>query len=335
MIPENSTQKVEEAAHAYAADSKFVLVENAIADADMLQKAGKIDEAVEKWRAIAIIVEGADDNLAADAWVNAGHLLAARNDGKTALSAYDNAIRLNSAHAEAYLHRGKVKNALELYEAALTDLNEALQLQLDCKVGAISQSRAETHTARGVAKFGLGEHKTAFVEHATALRLNPNCAEAYYNQGIAKMKLGEYEAVITEFDAALRINPDMAEVYHYRGYVKFLLGQSEAAIADYDQAIRLAPWHPVIYTNRGFVKDMIGQREAALADYEEAIRVDPEFAHPYSHRAKDKIRHGRDEEAIADLKTALRLAHAAGDKQHQAYVESWLEELYKSRENSN
>ena len=168
MIPENSTQKVEEAAHAYAADSKFVLVENAIADADMLQKAGKIDEAVEKWRAIANITEGADDTLAADAWFNAGYLTVqlastycslGHGKIKEAIAAYDNAVRLDSRHAEAYLYRGKAKNTLEHYNAALSDFNEALRLNPNC---------AETRTARGVAKFGLGEHKAAFSEHAAA-----------------------------------------------------------------------------------------------------------------------------------------------------------------------
>ncbi len=332
MTPENSTKKVEETAHAYATDPTFVLVERAIAEADMLQKAGKIAEAVEKWRAIANITEGTDNALAADAWVNVGNLLTARNNDETALDAYDNAIRLNPAHAEAYLYRGKVKNALECYEAALSDLDEALQLQRDCKVEAISQLRAEIHTARGVAKFGLGEHNAAFAEHTTALRLNPNCAEAYYNRGIAKMKLGEYETVITELDAALRINPDMAEAYHYRGYVKFFMSQFKEALSDYDHAIRLAPWQGASYTNRGLVKYSLGQREEALADYEEAIRVAPTFAHGYTYRAEMKIRQNRDAEARADLEIALKLARAAGDEIHQVYVETSIKELDESEE---
>ena len=83
------------------------------------------------------------------------------------------------------------------------------------------------------------------------------------------------------------------------------------------------------------MKYSLGQREEALADYEEAIRVDPEFAHGYSYRAGMKIRQGRDEEAIADLETALKLARAAGDTQHQSYVESWIEELNESEGNNN
>lgn len=113
------------------------------------------------------------------------------------------------------------------------------------------------------------------------------------------------------------------------------MGQFKAAIADYDRAISLAPAQAASYTNRGQIKEVLGQRDAALADFEEAIRVDPEFAHPYADRAREKIRQVRDAEAIADLKTALRLARAAGDEQHQSYVESWFEEFNLPEDDNN
>ena len=114
---------------------------------------------------------------------------------KAAIAAYDNAIRWDPAYAEAYLHRDKLKNVLEHYEAALAALDEALRLK---PITEFIQPAA--YTARGVAKFGLGEHEAAFADYAAALRLNPNCAEAYYNRGIAKMKQGEYELTVAEFD---------------------------------------------------------------------------------------------------------------------------------------
>ena len=331
MTTETSTQPIEETARAYETDPAFLLINKAIADAHKLQKVGKTAEAIEKWRSIANIVEGTKDALAAHAWFTAGNLTAqlantycklGHGKIKKAIAAYDNAIRLDPTHAEAYLHRGKVKNTLEHYEAALADLNEALRLK-----PATKSVQVAIYTARGVSKFGLGEHEAAFADHAEALRINPNCAEAYYHCGLAKMKQGKYECALTEFDEALRINPDMPEVYHNRGYANFFLSQFKAAIADYDQAIRLAPEQGASYSNRGLIKEVLGQREAALVDFEEAIRVDPAYAPSYSYRAKEKIRQNRDAEARADLEIALKLARTARDKQHQSFVESWLEEL--------
>ena len=50
-------------------------LERAEAAAFSLQREGRIEEAIEKWRSIAIVAEGIDDDLAARAWFFVGHLL--------------------------------------------------------------------------------------------------------------------------------------------------------------------------------------------------------------------------------------------------------------------
>ena len=327
---ESSTQTVEETIQTYQVDQDFSFINKAIADANLLVKENKADAAVEKWQAIANIVEDSNKNLAEHAWENLGNLLYKQEKAEEALYAYNNAIRLNPKNAETHVLRGKLRNILERYEHAIEDCNEAINLN-----SSTASVKSSAYTTRGVAKFGLGDHAGAFADHGTALRLNPKCAETFFNIGIAKMKQGEDECAIAEFDNAIDINPDMAKAYHYRGYVKFFLGQLKAAVSDYDQAIRLAPWQGASYTNRGLVKYALGQRQAALADYEEAIRVDPTFAHGYTYRAEMKIRQNRDVEARTDLETALQLARAAGDEIHQVYVETSIKELDESEENNS
>ncbi len=324
---ESPSQTIKETIQTYQVDQNFSFIDKAIADANLLVKENKVGAAVEKWQAIANIVEGDDKNLAGHAWENLGNLFYKQEKAEEALNAYNNAIRLNPEKAETHVCRGKVKNILERYEEAIADCNEAINLN-----PSQTSVKAAAYTTRGVAKFGLGDQAGAFVDHNTALRLNSKCAEAFFNKGIAKMKQGEDEYAIAEFNKAIDINPDMAEVYHCRGYVKSVLGQYEAAIRDYDQAIQLAPHYVESYTNRGLVKYSMGQREAALADYEEAIRINPLFAQGYTYRAGIKLRQGFDSEARADLETALKLARTAGDKQHQSYVESWLAEFVESTE---
>ena len=50
-------------------------IDRAIADAYSLQRAGRIEEAIEKWRSIANVMEGSDNDLAAHAWLSVGILL--------------------------------------------------------------------------------------------------------------------------------------------------------------------------------------------------------------------------------------------------------------------
>ena len=50
-------------------------MDRAIADAYSLQRAGRIDDAIERWRSIANIAETIDNDLAARAWLSVGYLL--------------------------------------------------------------------------------------------------------------------------------------------------------------------------------------------------------------------------------------------------------------------
>ena len=356
--PEQGTpQPIQEAAAAYQLPPMVSLVDKAIADAEALQKTGKTTLAIEKWRAIANIVEGTDDALAAHAWFQTGMLLAAQALDRSpapatrysheALAAYDNAIRLDATQAEIYLHRAKAKLALGHYDAALANVEKQLCLE---------PASASAYTVRGVVKFCLSQHEAAFADFEAALRLDPGCADAYAARGIVKSRRGEYEAALADFDAAIHLLPEvptdarvahkhyaakglaadlrcrLAHVYHNRAYAKAFLGQRQSALADYDTAIRLSPECAASYTNRGQLKDSLGQREAAQADFEAAIHADSEFAQPYIERALEKIRQNRDAEARADFEIALKLACAADDKTHQDYVESWLEDLGESQE---
>ena len=153
--PEQGTpQPIQEAAAAYQLPPAVSLVDKAIADAEALQKRGKTAEASEKWRAIANIVENTDDALAAHAWFQTGMLLSAQAQDRStapatryhheALTAYDNAIRLDATQVEGYLHRAKAKIALGHYDAALSDVEKGLCLE---------PASAGAHIARGVAQF--------------------------------------------------------------------------------------------------------------------------------------------------------------------------------------
>ena len=77
------------------------LTDKAISDAVSLQQQGKRDAAIEKWRAIAHVVEGSDNDLAARAWFSVGYL-AMDEDPKGSVLANDRAIRLKPDYVRAY-----------------------------------------------------------------------------------------------------------------------------------------------------------------------------------------------------------------------------------------
>ena len=272
-------------------------IHKAIGLAVSLQQQGNRAAAIEKWRAVAHIAEGSDNNLAARAWSSVGYLVMDK-DPKGSVLANDRAIRLKPDYAEAYINRGNAKQKLEQYDAAVADYDKAIRLKPDL---------AEAYINRSAAKQKLGQNEDAIADCNEAIRLKPDLAGAYINRGNAKQKLEQYDAAIADYDEAIHLNPALVEAYLNRGIAKQKQGQYEAAIADYDEAIRLKPDLAEAYSNRGDAKQKQGQYEAAAADYDEAIRLKPDLAEAYLNRGDAKHDLGRPADAIADYDEAIRL----------------------------
>ena len=297
---------------------KASLTDKAIANALDLQQQGRNKEAIKKWRGLARVAEGSDNDLAARAWLSVGYLALDDGDLKGSLLAYDEAIRLNPALVEAYNNRGNAKQQLEQYEAAIADYDRAIYLKPDL---------AEAFSNRGNAKQQLEQYEAAIADYDRAIYLKPDLAEAFSNRGVANEKLGQYEAAIADYDEAIRLNPALVEAYNNRGYAKQQLGQNEAAIADCNEAIRLNPALVEAYNNRGYAKQQLEQYEAAIADYDEAIRLKPDLVKAYINRGAAKAALDLKDEARKDFEIALDLARKANDAKIVAQAEQELRDL--------
>ena len=279
------------------ANPNALLTDKGIASAVSLQQQGKTDEAIKKWRALAHITEGSDNDFAARAWFSVGYLLKDK-DLESCVSANDAAIRLNPDFAEAYVNRGSAKSELNRHEDAIADHNEAIRLKPDF---------ADAYTGRGVAKDLLGRPEDAIADYDAAIRLKPDLDVTYFNRGISKSKLNQPEDAIADYDTAIHLNPDYVEAYVNRGISKSTLNRHEDAIADYDTAIHLNPDFAEAYVNRGSAKSKLNRHEDAIADYDAAIRLNPDFAEAYVNRGISKSKLNRHEDAIADYDAAIRL----------------------------
>ena len=176
----------------------------AIDNAISLQEEGKAEDAIEKWRSIANIAEGIDNDLAAHAWFSVGYLLsegdvedAEKQNIQEVVSAYDRVLELDSDVTDAYYNRG-------------------------------------------IAKINLGQHESAIADFDRVLELDSDVTDAYNNRGIAKNGLGQYESAIADFDRAIELDPDTAAAYNNRGTAKSALGQVDEARIDFETALDMA-----------------------------------------------------------------------------------------------
>ena len=153
--PERVRQSVEDVRN----DPAATPLDIAIADAISLQEDEKTEDAIEQWRAIAIIAKGSDDNLAARAWFSVGFLLP-KEDSEKKISAYSRAIQLRPDLASAYFNRGLAMARLARYAEAITNYDDAIRLQPDY---------ARAYFNRGISKRALGRSDEARSDYESAL----------------------------------------------------------------------------------------------------------------------------------------------------------------------
>ena len=263
QIAADYPEKTDQAVESVRENPEASLITKAIASAISLQRLGKRDEAIEKWRAVAHVAEDNDNDQAARAWLSVGYLLE-KKAPEDSLSAYGRAIRLKPDFAEAYHVRGVAKDTLGRHEDALADFDRAIRLKPDF---------ATAYSSRGIAKDLLGRHEDSLADFDRAIRLKPDLATAYNSRGITKGALGRHEDALADFDQAIRLKPDFAIAYNSRGVAKDTLGRHEDALADFDQAIRLKPDYAKAYYNRGIAKGQLGGNDKARAEFETALAL--------------------------------------------------------------
>ncbi len=227
----NKVETLRTTLHDILQNPELSLEDKAIIEAYKLQRDGKIADAIEKWRSIANTAMGVNNDLVARAFFSIGYLHSEQNESDQALSAYDEAIKLNPNNADAYISRGVVKSKLGQSEDAIADHNEAIRLKPDY---------ADAYINRGNAKRALGKHQDAIYDYDEAIRLNPNSATAFTHRGVSKNELGKHQEAITDHDNAIKLNPNFVDAYINRGAAKRALGNYDEAKADMNKAIDLA-----------------------------------------------------------------------------------------------
>ncbi|MYA71879.1 tetratricopeptide repeat protein [Candidatus Poribacteria bacterium] len=182
-----------------------------------------------------------------------------------AITAYNEAIRLQPDFANAYVNRGLAKEKLGQHESAIMDYSSAIE---------IDSTLAGAYNNRGSAQRRLGQYFLALEDLSTAIQLDPRYVKAYVNRGNAKNSLGHPNEALEDFNTALALDPDSAEAYNNRGVAKAALMQLPDAIEDFNTAIELNPELVNAYYSRGIAKFIIGKNiREAEADLQTALKL--------------------------------------------------------------
>ena len=143
-----------------------------------------------------------------------------------AMAHFNRALQIWPGYSEAYLSRAAAEHEQSQEEAALSDLEKALDLDPD-------STRA--YNQRGQIFLESGDTRKAIQEFSRSLQVTPTL-DGHYQRGAAYEKLGDHQSAIADFDAAIRAASDAPYAYRARSAARRASGDREGAEADEQKA---------------------------------------------------------------------------------------------------
>ncbi len=184
-----------------------------------------------------------------------------------AIADFDRAEAAGLRDADLYLTRAWSHAYSQNAEAALVDLQRALDVQPSAMI----------YKTRAMLYERWAQAEQALADWDAAIALEPNNGELYLRRAVARFRH--------------TTAPDRAQ----------------QALADANAAIHRGYQRPNAYAFRAELHSVLGNLEAALRDLDEAIALDRRFAAAYRQRAQALLQLGRCDEAISDLNMALKI----------------------------
>jgi len=186
-----------------------------------------------------------------------------------AITAYSQAIRIDSDFAEAYLYRGQAYLVTNDFNSAMSDLNRAIEIFLN------------TIGRYDVIMPGLSDETNRLLNLVAEPRLY-DYANAYFIRATCWSRLNNHDRAIEDGNMAIRINPRHETAYfdlgQYYGYKEMY----DQAIAAFEKTVEIDPknadywiWLGNSYLKRNLSRDYPKMKMC----FEEYLKLTPNGEH--------------------------------------------------------
>jgi spermidine synthase len=233
--------------------------------------------------------------------LNIGRVYDLKGLSKESIRAYEAALRLDFAYAEAWNNKGVAHLGLQENDKAHAAFEKAVALAPD-------------HSAYwmnlGLAAFRSERPQRAREAFDRALQLKPNDADGYLNRATLRLSAGDLPGARADLQSAIARQPDYAAAHYNLGIVEEQLRNVPAAAAEYARAIELNPQYALAYNNLGILYSDGGDSRRAIDTYLKGIAVDPRNPGLRNNLAMEYVKLGNLNEAITQYQEAIALQPA-------------------------
>ncbi|MBR3147848.1 MAG: tetratricopeptide repeat protein [Alphaproteobacteria bacterium] len=207
--------------------------------------------------AIADLNAAIDENASSNTYALRGEAYMQAGDYQNALSDFDAALEIDGMNAVAYYDRALLNTRLENYDAALTDINNALAAQ-SVKPSDVLNLR-DLYAKRGQLNLWMKNWQGAIADYTNSLARSEGsvAANVYAERAEAYTAMGEYENAINDYTSAVRIISEQIQAapnqetresqssnamayFEKSAALNLQLGNTDAARSDLESAFAIA-----------------------------------------------------------------------------------------------
>ncbi len=222
-----------------------------IASAKEKLVAGNIEEAITELSAAV------DANASSNLYALRGEAYMQSGDYQKALEDFDAAIEVDGMNAVAFYDRSLLNTRLENYDAALTDINNALAAQ-SMKPSDVLTMR-NLYAKRGQLNLWLKNWQGAIADYTNSLARSEGSVSAnvYAERAESYTAMGEYENAINDYTSAIRVISEQIQAaptqeeremqsssamsyFEKSAALNLSLGKTDAARTDLESAFAIA-----------------------------------------------------------------------------------------------
>jgi tetratricopeptide (TPR) repeat protein len=236
-----------------------------------------------------------------------------RRNYDAAIADFDEVIKRDAYHADAYGARGLAQHWKGNYAAAIADYDRALE---------IVPPNVFAYGVRGRAKFSLGKVDEALADYDEAIKAEPKKARHYLDRGEALASQGKMEDAEASFREALRVAPEDPHALNLVGY--FLVRRDKNLAEALDLIRRAAaarPKDPSILHALGRAHFKLGHLDEAERHLTDSARRGNDSPFLHEHLGDTYARQGKTQKARDAWKKALS---RADDAEFRARLEGKL-----------
>ena len=221
------------------------------------------------------------------------------NDDKISIELFTKAIESNDSLAKSYMYRGSCKTYQGDYFGAISDLNQAVNLD---------STNYLVYYYFGRIYYAQGFYQTAIKYFDKSILKNSVADEVYDFRALTKTMDGDLKNAMLDENIAIKIKPNNGGYYNNRGNIYLKLQLYNVAITDFDMAIKNGYYHNA-YTNKGLALTMIKMYVDAIKAFDIAINKTPNTIDAYYYRGIAYKGLGKFESACLDFEKSAKLGY--------------------------